>query len=363
MTAKDISKLSGEAHPMTGGDGPNSYANNSTYQKEVAVAAKELVDKAIVEKLDVKFLLSSSTTFQFADLGCSIGPNTFLSVENILQAVKFKYHSQGWRCSDQILEFQVFFSDHTSNDFNMLFKSLPKNRQYYAAGVPGSFYGRLFPKASIHIFHASYAIHWLSKVPKEVGDRNSPAWNKGRIHYLNSTDEVKRAFEVQYAEDMECFLQARAEEIVRGGLMVFIIPGIPHGIPHSDALANVTYQLLESCLMDMVRKGIVSEEKVDSFNIPMYYMSPQELEGSIEQNGCFSIEMMEILALPNGTVSNALVSASHIRAAMEGMLKQQFGDEVLDELFDLYHKKFEQQHSSTIEAGKAINFLVVLKRN
>lgn len=222
-------------------------------QKEVAGAAKELVDKAIVEKLDVKVLLSSSNTILIADLGCSIGPNTFLAVKNILEAVKFKYHSHRL-CSDQVPEFQIFFSDHTSNDFNMLFKSLPNNRQYYAAGVSGSFYGRLFPNASIHIFHASYAIHWLSRVPKEVVDRNSPAWNKGRIHYLNSTDEVKRAFEAQYAEDMECFLHARAQEIVCGGLMVLIIPGIPHGIPHSHALANMTYQLLESCLMDMVRK-------------------------------------------------------------------------------------------------------------
>jgi hypothetical protein len=32
MATNDISKLSEEEHPMKGGDGPNSYANNSTYQ-------------------------------------------------------------------------------------------------------------------------------------------------------------------------------------------------------------------------------------------------------------------------------------------------------------------------------------------
>jgi hypothetical protein len=96
----------------------------------------------------------------------------------------------------------------------------------------------------------------------------------------------------------------------------------------------------------------------------MYFMSPQELEGCVERNGCFSIEVMKILphVLGHGTVYNALVSTSHIRAALEGMIEQQFGEEILDDLFDLFHKKFEEQ-PSTSEPGKAINFLVVLKRN
>ncbi|PQQ15531.1 putative S-adenosylmethionine-dependent methyltransferase [Prunus yedoensis var. nudiflora] len=193
--AEEASKFSEEAYayPMTGGDGPNSYAKNSTLQRGAGDAAKELLNEAIAEKLDID-ILSSSNTFHIADLGCSVGPNTFFAVENIIEAVKFKFQSQG--LNSQIPEFQVFFNDHTQNDFNMLFRSLPQNRQYYAAGVPGSFYGRLFPNASIHFFHSSYALQWLSRVPKEVVDKNSPAWNKGRIHYSNSTDEVVRALKL-----------------------------------------------------------------------------------------------------------------------------------------------------------------------
>ncbi|PQQ15537.1 putative S-adenosylmethionine-dependent methyltransferase [Prunus yedoensis var. nudiflora] len=164
MAELETSKLS-EAFSMNGGDGPNNYAKNSTLQRGVVDATKELL------------------------------------IENILEAVEFKYQSQG--LNSQILEFQVFFNDHTPNDFNMLFKSLQQNRRYYAAGVPGSFYGRLFSYASIQMVHSSYATHWLSRVPKEVADRNTPAWNKGRIYYSNSTDEVVRAYEAQYAEDME----------------------------------------------------------------------------------------------------------------------------------------------------------------
>ncbi|KAK9925786.1 hypothetical protein M0R45_023051 [Rubus argutus] len=349
-----------EAYAMTGGDGPNSYAKNSAYQRGVTDAAKEPLKKAIAEKLDINILLSSNT-FHIADLGCSVGPNTFFVVNNILESVQSKYQSKG--PNSQIPEFQVFFNDHITNDFNMLFKSLPQNRQYYAAGVPGSFYGRIFPNASIHFVHSSFTNHWLSRVPKDVVDQNCPAWNKGKIHYSNSTDEVMRAFEAQFSEDIECFLHARAQEIVNGGLMVLTIAGRPDGTPHSHASANVTFQLLGSCLMDMARKGVVSEDKIDAFNMPMYYMSPQELEAAVELNGCFRIEGMEVL--PDVSTLNVTETAPsivlHIRAATEGLFKQQFGEEILDELFDLYCKNLVEQHY-IFKSTKAINFLAVLKR-
>ncbi|XP_009347732.2 loganic acid O-methyltransferase-like [Pyrus x bretschneideri] len=352
-----------EAFPMKSGDGPNSYAKNSTYQRQLVDAGKEILSKTIAEKLDVEILLSSSSTFRVADLGCSVGPNTFSAVENILEAVEFKYQSRG--LSSQIpAGFQVFFNDHTSNDFNMLFRSLPPNRRYCAAGVPGSFHGRLFPNASIHFFHSSFTIHWMSRVPKEVADKNSPAWNKGRIHYLNSTDEVVRAYEAQHAEDMECFLHARAQEIVHGGLMALTIPGLPslpHETSHPRAARNGTHQLVESCLTEMVRKGMVSEEKVDSFNVPIYYMSLEELEAAVERNGCFSVERIENLPFPQGSGSISKLIISHIRAAIEGLIKQHFGHEILDELFDLCCKKFEEQRLE-YESGRLIIYLAVLKR-
>ncbi|XP_062023048.1 loganic acid O-methyltransferase-like [Rosa rugosa] len=374
MAAEKISKLSeeGEAYPMIGGDGSKSYANNSTYQRGAVDVVKQIIKMAAAENLDIeKIMLSNpNNTFNIADLGCSVGPNTFSSVENIFEAVQSKYQSQVPRLSaSQIPDFQVFFNDHTCNDFNMLFRSLPdQNRQrYYAAGVPGSFYGRLFPRASIHFVYSSYALQWISRVPKEVMDKDSPAWNKGRIHYLNSTDEVVRAYQAQHAEDMECFLDARAQEIVCGGLMVLIIPGhqLQGSSNDSHSFLNVTYRLLGSSLTDMARKGVVSEDKADSFNIPIYHMSPQELEAVVEKNGCFSIESVDHLPqIPklDTVTKNAQLIASHSRAVTEELFKQHFGDElVLDELFDLYRKKLEEQPSIFDSMGTT-TFLAVLKR-
>lgn len=124
---------------------------------------KTIIHESIVEKLDVNSFLIFSTSFNIADLGCSVGPNTFIAVQNIIESVTLKYKSQNLNPISDI-EYHVFFNDQTFNDFNTLFKSLPLDRQYFAAGVPGFFHGRLFPKESLHFVHCSYALQWMSKV-------------------------------------------------------------------------------------------------------------------------------------------------------------------------------------------------------
>lgn len=182
----------------------------------------------------------------------SIGPHTFAAVENIIEGVKFKYQSQS--LASQFPEFQVFFNDHISKDFSFQFTSLPRDSKYYAAGLPGSFHCQIFPESSLHIVHASSSIHWLSRVPKEVMNKYSPAWNGGRIHYSSSRDEVIQDYKAQYDKDTKRFLQARAHEVVYGGRMALIFPSIPNGNPHSKSIENICFHLLGSCLMDMAKK-------------------------------------------------------------------------------------------------------------
>ena len=64
------------------------------------------------------------------------------------------------------------------------------------------------------------------------------------------------AYKAQYHKDMEQFLQARAQEIVYGGLMVLIVTGVPNGTHHSQSLLSMSVELLGTCLMDMARKVI-----------------------------------------------------------------------------------------------------------
>ncbi|XP_038679145.1 loganic acid O-methyltransferase-like [Tripterygium wilfordii] len=335
------------AHPMNS-EGSHSYTNNSSFQRGATDDTKELIKTMIMDKLDLDNF-SMANTFSIADLGCSVGPNTFIAVENILEAVEVKYESQGLESP----EFQVFLNDHTENDFNKLFKSLPPSRKYCAMGVPGSFYGRLFPTSSLHFVYTYYALNWLSSVPKSVSDKSSPAWNKGRISHCNAGDEVVEAYSAQFEQDMETFFKARAQEIVHGGLMTIFAPARPNGkTTHSESSVNLCFYLLGCCLMDMAQKGLIDEEKVDSFNLPVYAASCEEMKAAVERNGSFSIEAMELLPQRkpiNG--SNLLFAAArmisaHTRASLEGLLKEHFGDDIcLDDLFDMHAKKIQDSFS------------------
>ncbi|XP_015161394.1 probable S-adenosylmethionine-dependent methyltransferase At5g38100, partial [Solanum tuberosum] len=308
--------------PMKGGEGVSSYTKNSLLQRNAADNAKGMIREAIIENFDIQ-----TKTFLIVDLGCSVGPNTFFAMQNIVEAIKDKYHSQSE------IEFQVFFNDHITNDFNILFKSLFSDQKpYFAAAIPGSFYGRLFPSCSLHIAYSCYALQWLSQMPKDMK-------NKRRIHYDGASIEVWNAYVAQFHKDMEVFLSARAEEIVPGGLIVLVLPAIPSEIQYSKIGYRI-FTFLESSLIDMVNEGIVEEYLVDSFNFPVYFPSTEDMTKVVEKNGCFSIERMELTNPQSGIDANSFIN--HIRAGFEEMFTIHFGRKIADEMFERTLEKIEE---------------------
>ncbi|KAF7822286.1 putative S-adenosylmethionine-dependent methyltransferase At5g38780 [Senna tora] len=351
MEVEGILNSAAESYPMNGGDGPHSYTNNSAPQRRLIEASKELIIEAIEEKLEIdsSSCVNGSKAFGIADLGCSVGNNTFIAVHNIIEAVeKKKAKKNDESNSSSLLEFQVFFNDHSNNDFNSLFRSLPYNdssRSYYAAAVAGSFYGRLFPNSTLHFVNCSFALHWMSKLPKQILDRNSSAWNGNRIHYTSSSNaKVHEAYADEYKNGMKCFLKARAQEIVGGGLMLIVVPAIPTNSNDMSQIPQAfSYGLLESSFSEMVNLGYISEEKVETFNVPHYFPTSKELEAIIKRNGNFSIEIMEILSRKMKFIKSSVeIVVGTMRAAMEELFRQHFGNEVLPHLFQSYTKKVEE---------------------
>ncbi|XP_016490506.2 loganic acid O-methyltransferase [Nicotiana tabacum] len=328
---------------MNGGDGPKSYAKNSEYQKQLLGYSKKVMNELIQQQLDVGSNphFDPCNPFRIADFGCSTGRNTYIAAQNIIEAVEQKYESN--EEDPQVPEFFVFFNDLVQNDFNTLFNYIHSNKpNYFGAGVPGSFHGRVFPKAFLDIAHSSMALLYLSRIPEEVKDRKSGAWNKGRIHYSCSgaAKEVEAAYSTQFRKDIESFLDARAEELIPGGLMVIITLGILDGVLPSECSMGLNFSILGSCLEDMAKMGIISEEKLDSFNLPYYYTSQMELETLIKAHGCFDIARFEKLPTPfRQVVHDIQTVVLSLRAVTEGLFEEHFGKDVIEELFQRYAEK------------------------
>ncbi|KAJ4835871.1 hypothetical protein Tsubulata_026067 [Turnera subulata] len=348
-------------YPMSGGDGLHSYSRNSILQKKALEAVEELVNTIIQDKLEFNNLNISgiSNTFHIADFGCSTGPNSFIAVQNIIKAVELKYNSL--HQNDPPLEFHVFFNDHINNDFNTLFRKLPSPQEFFAAGVPGDFHGRLFPKASLHIVHSSSSVHWLSKIPDEVTNVSSPAWNKDSIYCTGFLNEVVAAYSTEFQKDMDNFLNSRAQELVVGGLMVLLIPGLPDGVHCSETHFGANYDVLRSCLVDMVKLGLINEEKVKAFNLPIYHPTTKELEVLLERNAYFSVERIE--SLPAYLFPSVQSNTSFMRAAMEEVINQHFGKEIVHSVFEFYAKKLSANYIDYIQKQRNVFIVLILKRS
>ncbi|CAN0902278.1 Probable S-adenosylmethionine-dependent methyltransferase At5g37990 [Linum grandiflorum] len=376
MTSSASSALATTAtYPMNGGNGLHSYTTNSTYQRGPAEAIKDLTNKVIASNLD-NILNQNITHIRVSDMGCSVGPNTFLTIQSIIGSIQNNLRPD----NSSPMEFQVFLNDHVSNDFNTVFaQSLFhqdfSSSSYYLAGVPGSFHDRLFPSSFLHLVHTSYALQWLSKVPDPVLEIDSPAWNPENVCYSRGGDKTEIAYRDQFSEDFMKFLNSREREVAPGGIVLVVIPGRSDGMTHSHVTSNITYNVMGDCLKDMVHQGKISQEKLNKLNIPIYFPSPDELKSTIKSNGTFTIEMLECIGQgkgPGTAESKANAISSHLRAGFEALLEDHFQNDTvhdqtlpfpMDELFDCFTRKllscgfFEDG-----ESGLAFTIFAALKR-
>ncbi|KAG6603955.1 Salicylate carboxymethyltransferase, partial [Cucurbita argyrosperma subsp. sororia] len=341
---------------MKGGVGEKSYANNSTFQQKVISMAWPITKEAITQL----YCSSYPTSLAIADLGCSSGPNTLILVSNLINQVEKIRH----QLHKHPLEYQIFFNDLHTNDFNSLFKSLPSFHQNlethignhdlgpcFFTGVPGSFYGRLFPRSSLHFVFSSYSIHWLSQVPDGL------ECNKGNIFASHrSPNQALEAYQKQHQKDFSTFLKCRAEELVVGGRMVLISTVRISDDRRMSKEVCYTWELLNLALNSMVAEGVIEEEKVNSFNLPVLTPSLSEVKGIVANEGSFSIDRYEVSKInwnafdePCTNIESNIVESSIVvnkecnyakcmRSVVESLFVRHFGEDIIDELFDRYEQ-------------------------
>ncbi|XP_074568357.1 anthranilate O-methyltransferase 2-like [Curcuma longa] len=336
---------------MVGGTGETSYASNSRLQEKAIHRTKSVLAIAVVETYEALH----PEHMVVVDLGCSSGPNALLVLSHVLSVAAAKFSGT--------TELQFFLNDLPGNDFNCLFRSLEGFKKrlegeigegllvpYHVAGVAGSFYGRLFPRASVHLFHSSFCLMWLSQAPEGLKTKHGVPLNKGNIYWTESgLAEVEKAYEEQFRNDFSTFLRSRHMELNVGGRMVLVFVGRRKRTPGHGDLVHL-YGLLGEALNSMVLEGIVPEEKVNTFNLPSYGASFEEVESIIHNEGLFDLDRAEIFesswdpfdefeddlhAISKYTRSGKNV-ANYIRAVMEPLIEHQFGAAILDDLFERY---------------------------
>lgn len=265
-------------------------------------------------------------------MGCSSGPNALLVISDIINIIDDTCRT----LNRPVPELGVFLNDLLGNDFNTLFNSLPSlnrrkkpERGCFVSGTPGSFYGRVFPAQFLHFVHSSYSIHWLSQVPKGLTSEKGVALNKKNIFIAEtSPPDVSKAHYSQFKKDFTLFLSSRAKELVTGGRMVLTF----QGSVNSDDPESI-FELLGSTLHTMVQEGLVEEKKLESFNMPYYIPTVEEVRQLVEAEGSFSLDTIKTFTVDwSGDTSQTLtinqranVVTGIVRAVTESLLANAFG--------------------------------------
>jgi indole-3-acetate O-methyltransferase len=207
-----------KAMAMQGGDGEGSYLQNSgvqshgfqTYGKPCLARAIELykeyngIFKTNRRRNGINGSTrsspsssssssSSSRLIRIADYGCSYGWNTLDCMRFVIDTMlrpnrdsceKDRLESSSSADDDDDedrLQFQYFFVDLPSNDFNSLFRMLhdlhsamefgDEDPRLFSSGIAGSFYECVLPPQSVDVTIAMYSMHWLSQVRQDRFDR------------------------------------------------------------------------------------------------------------------------------------------------------------------------------------------------
>ncbi|XP_057481087.1 loganic acid O-methyltransferase-like [Actinidia eriantha] len=325
---------------MNGGNGPYSYTQNSIFQKNLVDVAKELIDELINENLDIENpLFDCSNPLRIADLGCYVGPNTFLAVQNIIEAIEFNFSNtqkttkkpqNSTRSSTTTL---ATISTLSSNPFPRrsrdpsVLTTLPVSPVPSTAGYSPNRWSK--PHA------CSSALHWLSRIPNQLADRYSPAFNRGRISHIG-TEEAVEAYSGQFSKDMEDFLNDRTLELVNPGMMIVLTFTLPDGVLYSETTLGMGYEIFGSCLVDMANTSVCRESEF--VQLAFLFCVGGGVEGTDRGNGYF-----QVVRIPMGDEKNhnPRLCARHFRAVIEGVVEDHFGKEIVDKLFDRLSKKLE----------------------
>ncbi|KAM0902195.1 hypothetical protein ACQ4PT_019480 [Festuca glaucescens] len=366
---------------MATGNGENSYAVNSRLQEKAILETRPVLRKAIEE---VYMSLSTRrSTLVVADLGCSSGPNTLLVVSEVIGAILPTLRSRknvrvAWRCSSSSMTCPGTTSTSSSVHWSTLRTSLAgkRRRRTTSQGFPDPTTASFsVARASISSTHPTpscgapsrmeskgSSAHMLARfgesrickpqcstymVPPELS--SCTHLNEGNIYIGKTTPPaVIKLFQEQFRKDFELFLTLRSRELVSGGRMLLTFLGQKSEEMLMHGEVSSVLELVAKSLHHLVQKGRVEKKKLDSFNLPYYAPSMKEVNTLIKKNGLFNVEQIKLFEsnwdpqddLDGDVVLDSDSSGTNvarcIRAVLEPLIVDHFGQDIIEELFMVF---------------------------
>jgi hypothetical protein len=228
--------------PMEGKGAYNRYAKLPAGGAALALPLLEKAAKNLV-------LESSHRPVVIADYGSSQGKNSLAPIDLAIRTLRARVGENR--------PIMVFHVDQSTNDFNSLFEVLATDPDRYTetdahvfpCAIGRSFYESALPPESVSLGWSSYAAVWLSRIPRPI---------PGHFISVRCTGEVRAEFDRQGAQDWESFLSLRARELVPGGRLVVVLPGIAEdGLTGFEAIMDHA----NAVLSEMVKDGAIAVEE------------------------------------------------------------------------------------------------------
>ncbi|CAM6041024.1 unnamed protein product [Sphagnum compactum] len=260
---------------------------------------------------------------------------------------------------------------------------------YFSAMTGGSFYNRLLPKGSIHFAISTFSLQWLSQIPATVTNPSSPLYNKGRPWILGSHPTIAQEFAQQSMLDLDTFLDSRAAEMAPGGIVfAYFVSRQDPANPQNQTNPESRHRYFaghdfENAWNDLIDEGVITAETRDTFNLPIYCRSKEEVEASVIKCGAFDVqylqsldddnlcpedELMHMLQFPQ---SFATFFSAWMRALFGPVMEAHMGQHNTDEFFIRHQRRIAARATSLLSDPKAQQeykilsmslLLVVLKR-
>ncbi|MEO1559575.1 MAG: SAM-dependent methyltransferase [Cyanobacteria bacterium J06632_19] len=244
----------------------SNYSLNTLGAKLCLEASWDLVDKALQP-------IKGYSQIKLADCGIADGGTTQELWKRILANVRQQ--------NDKAF-IEVIFEDLPKNDFNTLATNaallMEDDKNMTIAMVPRTFYEAICPPNSLDFCFSSTAMHWLSKLPKQLTHHT----------HVNACQDVedRALFQAQSQTDWIAILSARAQELKSGGQMVSVNLSTDEQGRYlgNNQIDRNMHDVLHDIWKQMQVEGLIKSEEYQAGTFQNYYRTEAEFIACLEDS-------------------------------------------------------------------------------